>query len=302
MKEGLEPLRFQLFGVLTILLTATMPAQPPVNLDVVTLSDSMAAWRAEIEQSDGGELVPVRFFHDPDGNRAHLQMPDRPDQSSVLTRYLQTPGFREALEATYALNLNYSGLEGVFHFVILNMTRADEWRHYEEAVLAHEFGHVWLNARGYAAPEFDGAENSCVAMVSGDAVQHIMIRQELRRRRIPYLAYWISKLDSTREALEAGVGGDLPDCRLLTLMGEWLDVRLGLSPAVWQGYDQYVHQMQRSFPMLAEEVEALAAMLEGRDVEDPETYQALLRQVSARFSDVLDRFRDRTASGRDLPR
>lgn len=288
--------------LLLALLATTALARAQVDPNVVKLSDAMAAWRNDIEQLNGGELVLVRYFPDRDGIGARVELPRQPDHSGVLMSYLRTPGFREALENTYALSLNYRGPEGVLHFVVLNMTHADEWLHFEESVLAHEFGHIWLSARGYAAPVFDGGESSCVAMVSGDAVQHILIRKELHQRGIPYLAYWISKLEATREALAAGPVGHLPDCRLLTLMGEWLDVRLGLSPAVWQGYERYESQMEHSFPMLAEDVERLVGLLEGQDVEDRATYQALLGEASGRVSQVFNRLRKTSVEDAGSPR
>jgi len=74
-----------------------------------------------------------------------------------------------------------------------------------------------------------------------------------------HLADWISRLETNQEALEAGIETPLTPCPVLMRSGEWLDVRLGLPPTAWQGYDRFPATMEKSSQMLTEEVEALYA-------------------------------------------
>jgi len=266
------------------------------------LGEELANWKTQIEEAGGGTVVVARVQYDQERDRVLL--PADVEFASVLARYLRTPAFVSALAETHGLNLNYQGPEGFLHFILLNVGRAKEWGPYEGAVLAHEYGHVWLRVNDYPAPLYDGGENSCAAIVAGDAVQHIAIRKELSRRGIPYLPYWISKLETTLEVLDAGFHAPMSHCRLLTLLGEWLDVRLGLTPDEWEGYDRFLAAIEGRFPMLAGEVEALYALLAGQDAEDTLVHERLLRQVLDRVYQLAERLAEDipvTAAGAEAP-
>jgi hypothetical protein len=126
-----------------------------------------------------------------------------------------------------------------------------------KAVLAHEFGHVWLYAANYPFPQFEEPD-SCIAIQAGDAVQHIIIRDEVRRRGIAYLPYWIGNLERLPRCWEDGTAGIRERCFVA-------------STQVWRGsiaawpigrhlsdYKRFLAANRRSFPKLESHVEELA--------------------------------------------
>ena len=255
----------------------------------VDLSEPLAQWKKEIEAIGWGKVIPVRVCTDRERNQVVL--PRDAGQRPILRRYFQNENFLREFIATHAMNINYKGIEGRFHFILLNMARAADWGDYEDAVLAHEFGHVWLYAQNYPFPAYEGRADSCAGILAGDAVQHILIREEIRRRQIPYLPYWIGNLERALVVLEGDEGNtleDVPVCRLLAELVQWLDVRMGLSPETWDKYDRFLAAMERRYAELKPRVDELYEVLHEANVHDQDVHLRVLREVLVRMYALAD--------------
>ena len=253
----------------------------------VVLSAPLVEWKQEIEAARPGRLVVARIHHD--AQRNAVMLPRDIDRRPVLVRYFRNPSFVREFLATHAMNLNHQGPEGRIYFVLLNMARAAEWGEHEEAVLAHEFGHVWLFARHFPFPEYQGQADSCAAIVGGDAVQHIVIRAEMRRRGIQFLPYWIANLEKTLAALEGDASLEsLPRCRRLSQVSVWLDVRMGLPAEEWPLRDRLIAALTRRFPDLEPAVDDLYSMLAGQNVHEYEIHEQVLKKALLRVYALFD--------------
>lgn len=281
--------------VLALLLAAqVLPAQdaPPPSA-AVQLSPPLAQWKEEIEAVRGSKVVLARVFTD--RARNEILLPEDAGERPILRQYFLNPAFLAEFVHMHAANLNHIGDGGLIHFILLNMARAEEWAGHEDAVLAHELGHVWLFVNDYPAPAFEGRDDSCVAIQAGDAVQHVLIREEIRRRGIDFLPFWRRNLHTQLETLlahppDAFTG--LPLCRQVSLLTQWVDVRLGLSPETWEDYDRFSEAMARCFPRLAPAVDELAGLIGRADLRDPETYARVQRQVLVRMYQFAAALRD----------
>lgn len=251
----------------------------------VRLSDRLAGWKAEIEAVRASKVVLARIYIDRDRNE--IILPADAEERPLLRHYFFNPAFIAEFTHMHAANLTHIEEGRLVHFVLLNMARVEEWGAEEEAVIAHEFGHIWLFVNDYPAPAFEGRSDSCVAIQAGDAVQHVLIRDQMRRRGIDFNPYWVRNLRVQLEALE-NVGPEafrsLPVCRQMAMLTQWVDVRLGLSAERWEDYDRYEAAMERSFPHLKEPAAEIARMLEGAGLSEPEAYTAALRAVLLKMS------------------
>jgi hypothetical protein len=264
-------------------LLAGMPllAQPePAPSAKVQLSDRLSRWKQEIEAVRGSKVVLARIYTE--ASRNEIILPADVEERPLLRQYFLNPAFIAEFTHMHAANLTHKQDGRLVHFVLLNMARAAEWGGREEAVIAHEFGHIWLFVNNYPAPAFEGRIDSCVAIQAGDAVQHVLIRHEMRRRGIDFHPYWIRNLQAQLEALErAGPQAfrSLAVCRQMALLTQWVDARLGLSAESWEEFDRYQEAMARSFSHLEEPAEQIAGMLRNVDLSDVEAYTAALRAV-----------------------
>lgn len=251
----------------------------------VRLSERLAEWKAEIEAVRASRVVLARIYTDRERNE--IILPADADERPLLRQYFLNPAFLAEFVHMHAANLTHIEQDRLVHFVLLNMARAEEWGAEEEAVIAHEFGHIWLFVNNYPAPAFEGRSDSCVAIQAGDAVQHVLIRDQMRRRGIDFNPYWVRNLRVQLEALEnAGPEAfrSLPVCRQVAMLTQWVDVRLGLSAESWEEFDRYEAAMERSFPHLKEPAAEIAGMLEGAELSEPEAYTAALRAVLLKMS------------------
>jgi hypothetical protein len=251
----------------------------------VLLPPPLAKWRVEIEKRDGRRVIPVRIFTDPERNA--MILPEDTEARPVLRRFFLNDDFREQLSRAHALTVNWDGIEGRFHFIVLNMALADQWKGAEDAVLAHEFGHVWLNVTGYPSLPYQPGPDSCLAIHAGDVVQHILIRQEMQDRSIPHLSYWLPNLERSLEELEKAPSGPVPRCQKLAQLALWIDVRLGLTPETWEHLPRFLELMEKNYPELAPYAREICAYLSERDVGDREEYQRALEFSLRRFKEVF---------------
>jgi hypothetical protein len=246
------------------------------------LPERLETWKREIEQR-GEQLVVARIETDPETNRLRIP-PDTP-RHALLARLLAVQGLAGQFVQTHAMTLNQQAMEGRVHFVLLNMARAAEFKDAEEPLLAHEFGHAWLDALGFRAPEVAGEAPPCLAIHTGDIVQHILIRSEIQRRGFVFRDYWIRNLDQALDALKKeGAPGDAGVCDSLARIALWTDVRLALSADSWSRYGEFDQAFRRRFPLLAETVDELVTVLKAVDVTALERFRRALAYVHRRLA------------------
>lgn len=246
----------------------------------VALTPALATWKADIEASGKTTVVLARVFTD--AGRNELTLPDDAEFRPFLRTLLESRSFVSQFVQTHAINVNSNtGLRPI-SVVLLNMARAADWDGQEDAVIAHELGHVWLHARGYQAPHV-AQGLSCEAVHAGDIVQHILIREQLRIRHIDFLPFWIRTLESALRQLNQPDGDrqQVPadPCQRVARLALWVDVTLGLTEKEWSRRPALLTAFRQRFPALESPAVQIANMLRGRDLEDRQTYQRLLRNV-----------------------
>jgi len=243
-------------------------------------------WRREIEAVGGGHVVVVEVETSADGRE--ISFPADTAFGNVLRRYFLEEAFVGQFTASHALTINYYGPEGRLHLVLLNLARWGEWGAHREALLGHELGHAWLYVNGFRSPEYaPAAPDGCLAIHAGDIVQHILIRQELKRRGIPFQAYWIQDLERALARLEeegSRRAQSATPCETAQRLAMWTDVRLGLSREDWEAFGRFDAAMRRTFPDLAGVVEEMVSRLSRIDVGRRTLYRIALDYVTGRLA------------------
>lgn len=244
---------------------------------------ALDAWQREIEALSTGRIVLVRVETVQPENTLRIA-PEFPGRA-IVARLLRQEAFVRQFVLAHALNVNYSGEEGVYHFILLNQARAADWEGLETALLAHEYGHIWLAALGYRSPAFS---ETCLATAVGDIVQHILIREETARRGLDVLAFWKRTHDAWLER-EARIAEPPPldACQRLLLIAEWVDAKLAFAGGGWERRDAYLELLAARHAALRPVVEELTGWLGGRDLWDRSLYQLALHRVAGLLSRTL---------------
>ncbi|MEO8130987.1 MAG: hypothetical protein ABJF23_20860 [Bryobacteraceae bacterium] len=246
----------------------------------VALSPPLAQWKAEIEATGKTTVVLARVFTD--AGRNELTLPSDAEFRPFLRSLLQSEAFVAQFVQTHAINVNsHTGLRPI-SVVLLNMARAADWDGQEEAVIAHELGHIWLHASGYPAPQA-ARGLSCEAVHSGDMVQHILIREQMRARRIAFLPFWRSTLESALAEMQEAPG-DQPllradRCRRISRLALWVDVALGMSDRDWSRRPEFLDALRSRFPELRKPTMAITTLLRGHNLQDRAEYQRVMNGV-----------------------
>jgi hypothetical protein len=242
----------------------------------------LADWKDEIRVLSGGSVEIVRVETDRSANV--LRIPSQFAGRPLVVSLLQQETFVAQFVRAHALSVNYSGTEGTFHLILLNMARQADWDGLEDSLLAHELGHVWLHASGYRAPSF---ENSCLTTHVGDIVQHVLIRAETRRRGFDYMTFWTRNQERWLAVAEKQDAVDpLDACGRLQLISAWLDAALGLTIVQWDQLDRYLKFLRARYAELEPAVTELAAMLSALNLWDRSLYELALARVSRRLQAV----------------
>ena len=276
----LKPVTFSSIGrsLLLALGIACVAAAQPTS--AVILSGKLAKWRDEIEALGKGKVILARVFTD--RQKGYVFLPKDTEERPALLPYFRNTNFLKQLLASHGMNLNVKDGDRMLHFVLLNMAREGEWGGYEDAVIAHEFGHIWLLANDYPMPAYQGKKNSCLSTLTSDAVQHPMIRKLLRERKIDYNAYWIPLLERSLGLLEKAPVKpveEIPTCLLMSKMVLWLDVKTGLTPEQWPDRDRFLAVLQRHYPILRDTVDDLSQKLAKKDLFDRDQYRGVLEET-----------------------
>jgi hypothetical protein len=232
-------------------------------------------WKRDAEALSGAPIQILRIGGMP------LALP------GVVARALGDESFRRNLAAAHALTIHWDGVEKA-HYVLLNMALAAQWKDAEEGLLAHEIGHIWLNAAGYRTPPYESGPVACLSVISADIPQHILIRAEVERRGIAASRYWLGNLELAKRSIEGRrPTGRLDPCQKLVVLSQWMDARLGASPDSWTEWDCFESLYAKTYPSLKPHADALASLLRPLDLRGREQYQSALRSVRERLEIVL---------------
>lgn len=231
-----------------------------------------------MEQASGGLVVIVPVETDPIQNALRIPpaFPGRP----VMAKLLSEESFVVLLLRAHALNVNYRGAEGVFHFIVENQARSADWNEMEDSLLAHEFGHIWLNAIGYRSPQSDttDAPAACLAAHTGDIVQHILIRDEAQRRGVDVMRFWLHVQEMALTLPESQTAPQLDRCQKWQAAAEWLDAVLGAPQ--WPLLDRYQTKMRAYYPVLIPFITQIREWIEPLNLWDRSIYEYAMQKLT----------------------
>lgn len=244
-----------------LLFSGSLTAEPSSK---VTLTPQLAKWKADIEAAGKTTVVLARIFTNT--TRNELVLPDDAEFRPFLRKLLTSDSFVAQFVQTHAISVNSNtGLRPI-SVVFLNMARAEDWKGQEDAVIAHEFGHIWLHARGFQAPHAVGGL-SCEAVHAGDIVQHVLIREQMRTRHIDFLPFWIRSLTAAldelnRPAVETAT--QKPNrCQRIARLALWVDVDFGLTDNDWPRRLELLQALRMRFPDLEQQASVSQPPCEG---------------------------------------
>jgi hypothetical protein len=239
----------------------------PVLLAVL-LSGPLELWRLEIEKTGPQSVYLLRLS-------PNEPVPAATQHREILEQFTGNPNFQDQFKAAQALSITYHGPEGRLSFVLINaqQTPAED----EPYVIAHEFGHLWLKAQHYPAPAYFGGPSSCLSILAGDAVQHILIRQEMDQRNIPWREPWLRSLELALGAMDAQSSPAAPTrCQAIAQAVLWIDVSLGITPQQWPARDRFLATLRSRFPIIHPVAPELAAAIQQENIRlKPDHHRAL---------------------------
>lgn len=241
-----------------------------------TLTPALEHWKKEIEGA-GVPILLARVAHDAGTNTYSL--PDGIEGRELFAEYLGQTDFLRQFEQMYGVMVHHKKDKQAY-LVMLNMGRAAEWREFEEAVLAHEFGHAWIKSRKYPTPVFQPGLAGCLAIHTGDIAQHVLIRKELQRRGIDQKTFWLRTLDrATAQSGDMEKPSEQERCIRVMQAAELVDVRLGLDGVDWPGRQAYEARVKRVFPEVEPTVAEIVDWMKNHDMEDIDQHRQTLRAV-----------------------
>lgn len=236
------------------------------------------AWQEEIEARLG---EPVRVVEYPGGSVEGVAV------EGPGAMYLRNAAFVQALEGARALTLNLRSGEQQMPYVFVNRRNMPTEEAAANLIVAHELGHIWLQAQGYFPPRFGQGRNACVAIHVGDIVQHHLMRREMDRRGIAWREITAREYEAAWRQSQGGsqAAGDVClRARRLSLM---VDLRAGFAGEEAEWWRGYLKLLGEQDP----EAEARAIELAERWGGDweltPENYQRALAEVTDAMGAVL---------------
>jgi hypothetical protein len=243
------------------------------------LTERLETWRQEIAQLGNQRIVLAQATP---GN-GRFSVPDDTGELEMVRLILAQPGVEEQLSLAYSLLVSNQTAAGTTHVVLLNMARKEEWEPGEEALLAHEFGHAWIKAKGFPVPRFIPGPTACLSIHTADVVQHVLIREEMDRRGIDHRSHWIKALERSLDFHEKQPAGKAEPCETVREAALWMDVRLGLSEAQWGDKARYENALRRRFPAAGRQVDEMTAWLKDKDLADKAVHREALGFVFERL-------------------
>jgi len=269
--------RALILAVVSLAGFAALAAPPSAR---VILTPRLAEWKSEIEALGGHTVALARVYYDP--ARGTVSLPQDAPEREAIVEYLRNPNFLKQFVAMQAVTIHHKDGDRTLHLILLNMGRRPEWGEHEEALIGQELGRVWLYARNYPQPAYDGRQEACLAIQAGDLLQRQLIRKELTRRGIDYDAYWLPLLEAAMrrmETAEVRPAEEIPTCALMSNLVLWLDVRLGTSPEEWPARRRFLQAIRRMYPILERTSNDLYHQLAPVDLSDQTAYERALQLV-----------------------
>lgn len=251
----------------------------------ITLSAALLAWKADIE-SRGVALIVAEAGRDPQTGR--FAVPAGTPRRELLEAWFAAEDFHRQFSLMQATMVFQRTPGGEVAFVLLNGDYRPSWQRHEEPLLAHEFGHAWLKAEKYPSPVFVPGPHACLAIHTGDIVQHVLIRREMERRGIDYRRQWLEGLERAIPAMEGGTPPPGDDrCARARLAAEWVDVKLGLEPGAWPAQPRYEAAVRRYMPEIVSTVERITEYVRSRDLSDRGRHREALKAVFEMLKDLV---------------
>ncbi len=230
---------------------------------------AIAEWREHLRESFGVTIPVVWAGRNVEGDAEGIDL---------ATRQLAGEGFRAQFQMMQAATITETLASGQRIAVLVNEAWRPSWSGHEAALLGHEIGHVWLRLRRLPAPAYSGRAAGCLAVHTGDIVQHVLIRAELERRGIDHRSLLIKNMDEAAAAMMRGSAAR-DSCAGPRQAALWVDARLGLRGTDWPGRADYEAQARRLFPEVEARVDRIIGLLEGKDLNDPIVHRQALVDV-----------------------
>ncbi len=196
------------------------------------LSEALEEWKREIEAKLAGRVQIVAV---PGGELEE-------EDSDLLNGQMANPALVAAFERAQALTISVRVGARLRPFVLLNKKRIEATRNDASTLVAHELGHIWLQAQGLFPPRFGAGARACLAVHAGDIVQHEWIRAELDRRGIGWRENYARDYEAAWEAVK-GVrpGGAGDDCRRAQRLSLMVDLRAAFGAEAGEWRNGYLH-------------------------------------------------------------
>jgi hypothetical protein len=242
-----------------------------------SLPPELERWKTEIE--DGGR-VNVRVVRvDWQAATNAFSLPAGTPEAELFARYLRDPEFLAAFQRTHALTASERVGDRYSFFIFLNRKHLEQWGPFEEALLAHELFHAWFIGQRYPVPTAQPGKAGCLSIATLDLVQHVVMRDELKRRGIDHAKYQRRKREIAVEEGARWPGPRTSDpCLRVSAVSEWVDMQLELGPDA-----DYNSTIRRLFPGVEEIGREIAAYLTARDLRDRDTHREALSFVFYRL-------------------
>jgi hypothetical protein len=256
-----------------------------VTASLLVLTAALLSWKSDIEARAGARLLVAEVLHQAERNE--FTLPEDTPGRELFVEYLKQDQFMRQFSQMYAVMIHHKSPAGGAYLILLNGAKRSEWETHQEALLAHEFGHAWLKAQGFPAPILVNNQWACVGIHTGDITQHVLIRAELDRRRIPHHAFWFRTMEQAIEQMEKGPPPPESDrCARVRQAAQLVDVRLGLKPGQWPAQDRYEAAARRWMPEVESTAAAIVAYLQAHDMADRAQHRAALQFVFEKLKDL----------------
>lgn len=246
------------------------------------LPPRLEEWRKEIEAGGDSRILLARVNWDRQANTYSLP-PDTP-QREWFSQYLRDPEFAAQFQRVHAITASRREGDRFLFLIFLNRGLLNQWGEFEEALIAHELFHAWFIAQKYPVPRSQPGKAGCLSVATLDLVQHVVMRDELRKRGVDHAKYQRRKRDIVvEEGARLPAGTETDPCLRVSAVSEWVDMRLELGPD-----SEYEAMAERLFPGIGAIGVEFAGYLSTRDLRDRAVHREALAFVFYRLREFWD--------------
>lgn len=249
-----------------------------VRAGAVELPAKLELWKAEIEKTAGVEVIVAEVLFSEDGMT--MTLAEGTPRARAIGAYLSREDFARQFQRMYAAMIQHRKPGEEAFIILLNGARRAEMAGYEEAVLAHELGHAWLTSKKYAAAAYQPGLAGCLAIQTGEIVQHALLREEMTRRGVEFIPFWLKSLDAAVEGMETRERPPETDrCLRVQQAAELVNVRLGLGGVEWPGRERYEAKVAKTFPEVEPTAKAIIEYMQKTDTADRKKHREAIEKV-----------------------